>query len=394
MDNEFWDRVKAAMQMNGLRMILFAAYGSNDCFRISDRLGTPIAFSDSQVFGLENNVEGKPGLYLNRPEFAEMCHGSIVERIADTVWTFCGRHIGVAFNIICFFYTSIGKIDSEISLVDLGHAAYSRALVKPIHAMRGVPTYDAVKHLCKKLSDDDRRRMINILDSLAGSFDENAEISTSPGTVDIIDLLVKSGILFEDATNSNKYRFASAMQRKAWMISRYTERVDAWTGGIVDFLIDVVARMRGKKLAQFDYGSLRENQIQQEFFRAISTAVPPNATVIPEWETVNNESGCSGYVDYNMMVDGKRWLFELLVNGDRAPEHLKRFQRGGKYHEIIGSDDSYVLVDFQDQKNVRVCMEKTVYVVFCDGFCKFEVFGEGVEKKRTITFADNEMNMQ
>ena len=89
--------------------------------------------------------------------------------------------------------------------------------------------------------------------------------------------------------------------------------MDTWTGGIVDFFIDVVARMRGKKLAQFANGSLRENQIQQEFYRAISTAVPPNATIIPEWETVNDQNGSSGYVDYNMTVNGKRWLFELLV---------------------------------------------------------------------------------
>lgn len=46
---------------------------------------------------------GKKVLYLTRPEFADMCHGSIVERIADIVWGLCGRHIGVAFNIICFF---------------------------------------------------------------------------------------------------------------------------------------------------------------------------------------------------------------------------------------------------------------------------------------------------
>ena len=396
LDAEFWDRVKAAMQMNGLRMILFAAYGSNDRFRISDRFGTPIAFSVSQVFGLENKAEGKPGLYLTRPEFAEMCHGSIVERIADIVWDLCGKHIGVAYNIICFFHNSIDKVDSEISLANLARAAYSLALVNSISTMHGVPTYDAVHYLCKQLGDDDRRCVITILDSLAGTFDGVAEISSSR-TIDIIDSLVKSGILFEDEIYSNKYRFASSMHRKAWMISRYTSRMDTWTGGIVDFLIDVVARMRGKKLAQFaceNNGSLRKNQIQQEFYHAISTAVPPNATIIPEWETFNDQNECSGYVDYNMVVDGKRWLYELLVNGDRANEHLQRFQDGGKYHGSLRSDDSYVLVDFRHQKNVLVQKAKTVYVVFCDGFRAFEVFREGIDNKRMIAFMDSKLNMQ
>ena len=102
-------------------------------------------------------------------------------------------------------------------------------------------------------------------------------------------MLVEHGFLFESpGQGKTRYRFASSMYQKVWMYSRYTKSAKIWKDGIAEFLIDVVCRMRGEKLSLFvneKDGPLRDNQIQQEFYYAISTAVPANVNVVPEWET-------------------------------------------------------------------------------------------------------------
>jgi hypothetical protein len=387
-DVQFWEAVKLTMQNDTLRIILFSAYGSNDPYRVGNLLGTPVIFIEAQKFGFENDEQGKPGLYLTRPEFDEMCVTSIVgqfDNVADKVWSLCGRHIGVAYFILAFFYYSVGKISSQIPEEKLIEIANSKRLVDDLKEKRGFPNLEMVNTACEGLTDEQCKLVFQILDSLAGDFNDIANISTYPE----ITRLVRCGILFEDSTNlRNQYRFASPMHRKTWMTSRYNDRYTEFKGKLVDFLIDAVSRMRGKTLKEFakvNSGSIRESQVQQEFYRAISSSVPLNVPIIPEWEAVGEPKS---YVDYSLDLNGKHWLIEFLVNGNRAKDHFERFQPGGKYHASFGMNSDYLLVDFRS-KDVQLRKEKTLYIVFCDEFNKFKVFGEGVEHTRTVFFGDS-----
>ena len=81
----------------------------------------------------------------------------------------------------------------------------------------------------------------------------------------------------------------------------------------------------------------------------------------------------TGALDFYMVFDGEDtsngWAFELLVGGNRALNHERRFRQNGLYHTIPYS--RHCIVDFREagkQYSVTQPKQNFVYVTFDDAF--------------------------
>jgi hypothetical protein len=81
--------------------------------------------------------------------------------------------------------------------------------------------------------------------------------------------------------------------------------------------------------------SIPEAQYQDEFYRCAHVHSGGSVAAFPEFGTTR------GRVDFYMK--SKKWAIELLRNGDRLEEHVKRFTQGGKYSGL--DIDDYVVLD-------------------------------------------------
>ena len=87
---------------------------------------------------------------------------------------------------------------------------------------------------------------------------------------------------------------------------------------------------------------------QQEFYRAATMIMPPEMHITQEKSTLSG-----GRVDFTVeMYAGSdlkvMWCIELVREGSKLHEHVKRFDvDNGKYYEILCSD--YIIIDFRSQ---------------------------------------------
>ncbi|KAI3655551.1 hypothetical protein MP638_001284, partial [Amoeboaphelidium occidentale] len=217
-DSDFWGELKILLQSPGkLRVILFAAYGSSES--AEHKSGTPITFDSTQVFGLLN-TDMKPGLYLSRSEFDEMCTNSVARPIADVIWDLCGCHAGIASAILFHFRTHFSS-NKDIDRAMLVHEANSSHLFSWIAQMRGVPTPSRLHRTCERnnLTDEDCMLCVEILDFIACTFGEIGSSFSERLPVRkyarFLKLLVENGFLFENSGDDKvSYRFASSMHQK------------------------------------------------------------------------------------------------------------------------------------------------------------------------------------
>ncbi|KAI3656287.1 hypothetical protein MP638_004689, partial [Amoeboaphelidium occidentale] len=217
-DSDFWGELKILLQRPGkLRVILFAAYGSSEY--AEHKSGTPITFDSTQVFGLLNTGM-KPGLYLSRSEFDEMCTNSVARPIADVIWDLCGCHAGIASAILFHFRTHFSS-NKDIDRAMLVHEANSSHLFSWVAQMRGVPTPSRLHRTCERnnLTEEDCMLCVEILDFIACTFGEIGSSFSERLPVRkyarFLKLLVENGFLFENSGDDKiSYRFASSMHQK------------------------------------------------------------------------------------------------------------------------------------------------------------------------------------
>jgi hypothetical protein len=86
-----------------------------------------------------------------------------------------------------------------------------------------------------------------------------------------------------------------------------------------------------------------EAQFGDEFYRAAYALLGEQSHLTSEW---CGEEG-TGRID--LFVREPQWAIELLRDGDRIGDHMKRFATGGVYHPwiIAGKIKDYVVLDFR-----------------------------------------------
>lgn len=197
----------------------------------------------------------------------------------------------------------------------------------------------------------------------------------SPGTKNANVTLILHGFLIEQ--RDGLLAFASNLHATCWLESTRKEPIEH----IADennffnrFVEESIRRMSATALQairKLNINKVREQQFQMQLYGAMTRILPRDVCVIPERAT-----GC-GWVDlYVDAFDG--WFFELLVDGDRSSEHLKRFRPGGRYRRsprgksasrnVTPQTANFILLDFRESKSPRQERDSFVYVQFNEDY--------------------------
>ncbi|TMW69307.1 hypothetical protein Poli38472_001463 [Pythium oligandrum] len=367
-------------KVHGLRFVLFSSYGSFDIYREDVRPGTPILVPPGNTFGL-NAAPSKPGLQLTRVELDEMIHGSIGAAVGDLIWILCSGHIGIARAILRFLHGKFGSKKASIAPEDLEAELRSVRLLRYIRdSYRGIPTLDAFQRVIqgRQLADESKLKMSEVMSSVAsGKIVLASDGERSPRSRLAVELLTRFGFLYEDY--NKQLQFASNMHLKIWLHSNRSDPIGHMVSNIShdEFLVACITRMRSSQLQHFATGNTsntlvaRERQIQMELYNATTSCLPRDVLVTPEWRTSDE----IGFVDLVIQGGDILWFWELLVNGDDAVSHSKRFKTGGKYYGSLTSHSRYVLIDFRQNKGVREQKLGFLYVSFVDSYSKAKIFG-------------------
>ena len=166
--------------------------------------------------------------------------------------------------------------------------------------------------------------------------------------VELFDNCVKSGWLYSqagDASDSSTIRYFFPSNLHLWYVQWKLfvdiEEGDIKEGNIVDFVVNVICRFDPRVLlGERTIGpgaaqSIPEAQYQDEFYRCAHLHSGGSVATFPEFGTTR------GRADFYMK--SKKWAIELLRNGDRLEEHVKRFTQGGKYSHL--DIDDYIVLD-------------------------------------------------
>jgi hypothetical protein len=96
-----------------------------------------------------------------------------------------------------------------------------------------------------------------------------------------------------------------------------------------------------------------EAQFGDEFYRAAYTLLGGQSHLTSEW---CGEEG-TGRIDF--LVREPQWAIELLRDGDRIGDHMKRFTTGGVYNSWIttGRIKDYVVLDFRTTVPSKIIRE-------------------------------------
>jgi len=193
-----------------------------------------------------------------------------------------------------------------------------------------------------------------------------------------VGLLTRYGFLYEDP--DNRLEFASNMHLKIWLYTNRKDPIGYMVSDIShdDFVVACVQRMSASRLHQFAVENAtstvaRERQIQMELYKATVSCVSRDVLVTPEWRTNDGK----GFIDLVIRSASVLWFWELLVNGDDAVGHSKRFQTGGKYFGSLTASSKYVLLDFRQNRGVRQQKPGFLYVSFANSFVNAKIFGHG-----------------
>ena len=76
---------------------------------------------------------------------------------------------------------------------------------------------------------------------------------------------------------------------------------------------------------------LLERTWQMEFYRVATQVLPNTVYISPD---VGADFGSRGFVDF-FVDDDRKWVIELLRDGERAEDHENRFKSDGIYAKIL-----------------------------------------------------------
>jgi len=144
-----------------------------------------------------------------------------------------------------------------------------------------------------------------------------------------------------------------------------------------EFLTLSISRMQPSKLRISLSKTSNESRIyerawQMEWFRAASTAVPPQSSLSPD---VGPIFGATGFLDF-YVNNNLEWGVELLREGDRMKEHAGRFADGGQYENIPLK--RWVIIDFRhESKGLLKAKPNYWHVIYDNDYRKLTIKREG-----------------
>ncbi len=372
-DTYLWNhRLKALLdgRFPGFYFVAFSSHGSMNVNLEKARV-TSFSIPSRSIFRLFPSKEN-PGLLASRDELEEMVKNTILEGKTELIWIMSTGHIGIARRMIDFVVSKLGnKPKEDITEAFVDSQVRSTEMIRYImECSRGIPTLKAVDNIVRTYESEYptiRTKIESVMDRIAMGISERNPPSNRPRSAEsqkIVDILVKQGFVHEDMHGN--LLLPSQIHLKIWLYSRQFDKnpLSLHPGGCVDLLVASIQRMRSANLAAYAQANTtchaRERQIQMELYMAAYSCVTDDIIVYPEWNVKNNQ-GC---VDMRIQGNNFTWYWELLVDGDRAEEHEKRFSLGGKYYDDVNGVD-YVLVDFRQRtKEVKKCREGFLYVQF------------------------------
>jgi hypothetical protein len=372
-DTFFWKTTVKNTQGNaypGLRIVILSSFGSFNEYRIRGRRGTPIVILERDTYSLYSGPD-KSGLALRPNELEEMIANWPFKEHTDTIRLLSSNHIGMASAILNYLTEKLHGLPQPAPATSIKRALYNNSLITVVSQNRGMPTLNAIEQLMElykgELGDTDMRRLREVMNGVASGKDILANEAPTPHTNKVVGLLVEYGFLFEDEERC--LRFASNMHVKVWLYSTRTDPVTHLNNVSFErFVTMAISRISATQLCLFNTANhesgARERQIQMELYKSITSLLPRDSYVIPEWRTADNH----GFIGILLQFGEKFWFMELLVEGIDAVGHQERFLVEGKYHDILFEGSEYILIDFRRNVAPRLLKDDFMYVCFSEDY--------------------------
>ena len=140
----------------------------------------------------------------------------------------------------------------------------------------------------------------------------------------------------------------------SWYYNRvcFPDRALTAPDSLDDLVAQAVGLMSAKRMSDtLENGFPKEATFQHLFNEALSNLLPISNYVIPEFNTFAlDKDGAPVYGELDFYINGDlQWCLELLRQGDKIGEHLKRFDASvGKYREV--QQKSHLVVDCRGPK--------------------------------------------
>ncbi|KAJ7451046.1 hypothetical protein FB451DRAFT_709485 [Mycena latifolia] len=379
------------------RVVLFASYGSQEPQGAVDIIGAPIVIPPHLQMGLRPTENGPlsayiPGLYFTWEEFAQLLEqrSSLQEELpvldADiSTWVFetSGGHIGAIDSIlqsIQYVAKNLGRV-KKIALAKFFGAYSGPAEAQGMVFLRGLredwlrspENAVPVKYIRELLGPGAKTyEAFEVPDAAReaherGWVDFREECSPEP------TIIVEFPSLFHRSRMSYLLHGSKALPPAV-------EAMDLNT-----FVKEVVGSFSSTAL----YNSLRhtagsqttpsipETLLQNEVYRAIYKVTQGGSGlwISPESGTLQS-STTTGRIDFYLM-GSKKWGIEILRDGDRLDEHVRRCGPGGAYNVWLttGQITEYVILDFRthSQPRKKIPNEPVFHIEFGDDFQTFTI---------------------
>jgi hypothetical protein len=207
-------------------------------------------------------------------------------------------------------------------------------------------------------------------------------------SIEILDSLVKGGVLIEVKKNQFCFCFASELAKRFFFHRVFpTRKATTLPRDIFTLVKSAIKEMSSSALMKSlvhpsDFP--KEAVFQHEFFSGLVASLPPSCYICAELSKIFpnddiKDGKIEGEIDFYINGD-LRWGLELLTLGDNVTEHLDRFSAEGKYYPL--QVNAYAIVDFRRRSSGKptnvLAMENRVTVFFPHGdysvcVCRFEI---------------------
>lgn len=166
-----------------------------------------------------------------------------------------------------------------------------------------------------------------------------------------LDQLLRKFIIVQyvDSENNAVYNFPAPiihelyLRHKFGIILHPTQKKSDFEQFIKEVIINMSSRHLEKTLGRSKDLRVLEAVYQKEFYRSAFRLLGSDGIVSCE---VGPLFSINGNIDF-WINDDRKWAIELLRDGDRRDEHLKRMEIGGRYHNLTIQSSANLVIDFR-----------------------------------------------
>ncbi|PYI26287.1 hypothetical protein BP00DRAFT_430457 [Aspergillus indologenus CBS 114.80] len=382
-NTQLWtDLFKSITGSSAVKIVVFACYGSPGAepgratTTMRELPGqTPMVFHPHQQISLrpEETEETAPrwkpvGLLLDEIEAHEILDRYVPNTVSDGA------------NILT------EELKHGLFLVSGGHAGL---LVSLADALELIPEIYALIRKRQPLDwttvsqglFGDCRRLFGIIQHLpfARGLPKQRVVQQSAYASVFKNAIVYDGTLESSYADSpDQQRALQAIWKEGWLHAKlvlgetryvFPTQIHRWYCQCLFFRDDAPAKelayrspleMATEAIRQFDphqlskTASTLEDQYQKEFYRCLfPLLLEYQIAMSPEYLIKKTAGLRSGRIDF--LVEQKKWGLELMRDGDRITQHMRRFKEDGPYFAMIrdGLMEDYIVVNFTQSRPRR-----------------------------------------